>query len=173
MFPVYCAALIAAVFIAIEIYYVYFSFTTILYGVIGALFGFCLGLFITIIFYSIYLSAAPDKTMTEYKDPIPLLNMKDVFNTEEESYLLQGNFSSERKYMFIYQHKPGHMKGILVDSDEAYIEYTTDDTAPYVQPWKITYKNKVLNHLFFDVKSYYTFYIPDTSIVMDITNVEF
>ena len=149
-----------------------FDGDSILSGLIGLLVGLVVGLGAFVIGDSIIYNTFEDKLEIEYCEPIELVSLKDSFGLEGNNYLFGGYFSEELKYVYIYNDPMRGMQAEQIEANNAYIKYLTDNTTPYLQPWRYRAPNDFVNHLFGPSAIHYTFYLPSGSVIEDTYQVD-
>ena len=101
-----------------------------------------------------------------------LIAMKDNIGIEGYHFLTSGYVEDELKYYYIYEDGQRGMTTGNVKADRAYIKYIAEGKTPYMEKWEQTTANKVADWLFMPDETYYTFYLPEGSVIENYYSVD-
>lgn len=159
-------------FIGMTIYFVRtkYEFTFFLFSLLisGLTFIFAF-IFIVIPASIVALPDSPSDDQVEVVEEIDLIALQDNLTIKGSIFVLSGYIDEELQYFYLYDNGYG-MQYDNIKVKDCYIKYT--DEASRVVKWTLSNKSNMINRLFCTYKTYYTFYVPEDSMIENTYNID-
>lgn len=148
------------------------DFGSIIFSIfIGPIIGFFIGAMVMAT-GNFTLSTLPaDARVIEVCGDENIIALKDNFQVNGTAFVFTSVIDENLKYSFLYETDMG-IKSYSVNANRSYIKYINANETPHVQHWKEVSANKLFNWLFMPGTSYWTFYLPEGSVIENTYEVD-
>lgn len=169
MIAIYATAL---AFIGITIYCIFNGYDVLcfLFSLLISVLVFLTALiFLVVPGSSIFLPDSPSEGQVNTVKETELIALQDNLTINGAAFLFSGYIDEELQYLYLYDNGYG-MQYNNIKAKNCYIKYTND--TPRVVEWTLSNNNNVINHLFCPQKTYYTFYVPEGSVIENTYSID-